>query len=540
MNIIRSIKSALMRKVIEHSMPSGMWEWMKRQGKEPDVSRQALVGKYWGWVYNCANLSANRVAAAPLRVYASRSKGQARVKNFRTRPVSKVTAKAIRKRLKALDHVQGAEDFEELEEHPLIELFQNINDQENQFEAMELTSIMLDLTGDAFWYMQKGKFGLPEKIFVLRSQWVTIVPDQTNFIKGYRYGVEGSYNALELEANEVIHFKYPNPLDPWYGCSPVQAAAYAIESQKMREQFIIATMSNMARPDLLVRYEEGELDVKERRLLEREWNNMFRGAKNAGKVKVTDYRYAIEKLGWNPQELRFNEGEEWIMKKICGAFPVPVGLVDTTQISKAPRAGMEGSDLFMAQFNTLPRLIRLEQKMNEKLCPMYDERLFVAFDDPVPKDDVKQLNEDTQRLATFQVTINEIRKRNGEDPVAWGDLPLAPMGIAPLGSAPAGTQGDGSNSLPNGNINDESDTDTDSGSFGGASFGKAIKAGVNGMTIEVDGGHVHSSLAGIPLRIKPSRNEHGRFDKPGLNRLRATGDDVEGLRRMWDMKELKQ
>jgi len=47
-------------------------------------------------------------------------------------------------------------------------------------------------------------------------------------------------------------------------------------------------------------------------------------------------------------------------------------------------------------------------------------------------------------------------------------------------------------------------------------------------------------LAGIPLRIKPSRNEHGRFDKPGLNRLRATGDDVEGLRRMWDMKELKQ
>ena len=522
----RVSKAMQFRKVVEHSLPSGAWNFLKRYGKEPDVSRKALVGKYWGWVYSCAMLSANKIASAPLRVYASRAKGETSIKNFRTHRVPKDKAKYIRKRMsKSLDHVGGAEEFEELEEHPLIDLLQNVNDQENQFEAMELTSIMLDLTGDAYWFVERGKLGLPEKLFVLRSQWVTIVPDMENFIGEFLYGAEGSYNALHLKPNEVIHFKYPNPIDPWYGMGPVQSAAYTIESQQMREQFVIATMRNMARPDLLVRYEEGELDAKERQLLEREWNNMFRGPKNAGKVKVTDFRYQIEKLGWTPQELKFYDGEEWIMKKICAAFPVPIGLVDTTQISRAPRAGMEGADLFMAQFNTLPRLIRIEQKINEKLCPMYDSRLFVAFDDPVPKDHVRQIAEDVQKLATYQTTVNEIRERDGDDPVVWGDVPLAAPGIAPLGSAPVEPEnGDGF-----GIDNNEPDIQGSNASPGGAS--EFVKTQKN-LVLEVMGEHVHPTLAGVPLRIF-TRNESGRFDYPSPDKIRMDsrmdGKDKEAL-----------
>lgn len=555
MNVITRFKAAgnaLFGKVVAASLPSGVLEFMTRYGKVPDVSQEALVRKYWGWVHACANVSATRFATTPLKLYASRGKGETVVKNFSAKPVGREQSAWLRKRLsKSLENVAGAEDFEELEEHPLLDLLLHVNDQENGFEMKELTCLMLDLTGNAYWMLERDRLGVPTKLFVLRSQWVRIIPDRQKFVGGYWYGYNnawGSDQRLELKPEDVIHFKYPNPTDPWYGMGPVQAAAYAIESQELREKFVIATMSNMARPDLIVKYMEGELDPKERALVEREWNATFRGPKNAGKVKVTDFRYEIDKVGWTPQELRFNEGEEWILKKICAAFPVPLGLVDSSQISRAPRSGMEGSDLFMAQFNTLPRCTRIEEKLNEQLTPLYDGRLFLAFDNPVPKDKVMQNSEDVQRLNTFQITINEIRKRNGEDEVEWGDVPLAPMGIAPLGSTPPTLEASASNNIPAQPGKQAISTPAaESGLPGGASIEtdkkkeeqvkvdetqlkKALKSVAgSGLTMEVEGQYVHPTLAGVPVKLRV-RNETGRFDRRDPDKVRVQRDVLATLK----------
>lgn len=538
--------ASLFPRVVQASLPSGTLEMLKRFGKLPDVSQEALVRKYWGWTYMCAQVSAQRFASTPLKLYASRAKGQSYVKNFTAHRVDKQHAAWLRKRVgKSLPQVGGAEDFEELEEHPLLDLLQNVNDQENSYEMKLLTSTMLDLTGDSYWYIEPDKMRVPDKLFVLRSQWVKIVPDKDKFISEYIYGVnQFGQESLHIPAENVIHFKYPNPMDPWYGMGPVQSAAYAIESAELREKFILATMGNMARPDIIVKYMEGELDPKERGQLEREWNAMFRGPKNAGKVKVTDFRYEIDKVGWTPQELRFNEGEDWIMKKICGAFPVPVGLVDTAQISRAPRAGMEGADLFMAQFNTLPRCTLIEEKLNEQLCPMYDgERLFLAFDNPVPKDKREQLNEDSTKLNTCVITINEVRQRDGEEPVPWGDTPIllqqqqaAAQQFAPPGSSsqPSATGGDAANPAIN---NATAPAPEGDGSSGGAlKFKKAVKQAGEGMSMEVEGQYVHPSLAGIPVRLRV-RNEGGRFDRRGVGRLHGGGDDLDGLKQNLRVKE---
>lgn len=548
MNFVTRVKAAgnaLFGKVVETSLPNGVLDFMQRFGKVPDVSRQALAQKYFGWTYACANVSATRVASTPLRLYASRGTGESSVKNFSVKKVDRATSTRLRKQCKGLEHVVGAEDFEELEEHPLLDLLQNVNDQENGFEVKELTSIMLDLTGDAYWMVEKDKMGIPSKFFVLRSQWVRIIPDRETFIKGYWYGYNNAWGTdtrLELAPEDVIHFKYPNPLDPWYGMGPVQAAAYAIESNELREKFVLATMGNMARPDLIVKYLEGELDPKERAAVERDWNATFRGAKNAGKVKVTDFRYEIDKVGWNPSELDFNKGEDWILKKICSVFPVPIGLIDSSQISRAPRSGMEGSDLYMAMYNTLPRCTRIEQKLNEQLTPMYDERLFLAFDNPVPKDRQMQNTEDTQRLTTYQTTINEIRHRDGEDPVPWGDVPMMPFGIAPLGSSTPAPNTTPENIPPTrGNAGDDGEQNGETGGASNSEEGErevedevmdeAKKALRKGADMEIEGHHIHPTLAGIPIKIKPRlRNEGGRFDRNTTDRIRTDRETARLLR----------
>jgi hypothetical protein len=95
-----------------------------------------------------------------------------------------------------------------------------------------------------------------------------------------------------------------------------------------------------------------------------------------------------------------------------------------------------------------PRLRRIEETINEKLMPMYDENLFVAYDSVVPDDKAFELTTRTANLGSYVTTVNEEREKMGLDKVAWGDVPLAPPTIAPLGSQPAAAPGGGGGNEP--------------------------------------------------------------------------------------------
>ena len=531
--------SELFSKIAETSLPQGVLDFQHRYGKTPDVSQMALVKKYWGWNSACIHISATRFSSTPMRLYSSKSTGQSNVSNFPTKRVDKDRSRWIHSQLdKSLPNVAHAEEFEEIEEHPLLDLLTKPNDYDSGWELKELTQSMLDLTGNAYWMLERDKLGVPSRIFLLRSQWVRIIPDKDNFIEGFWYGYNNAWGTdtrLELMPEQVIWFKYPSPVDPWYGMGPTQMAAYALESEEMREKWINATLNNMARPDMVIKYLEGELDPQERMAVEREWNSLFKGSKNAGKVKVTDFRWEMEKIGWSPNEMDFNQGEEWIVKKIASVYPVPLGLLDTSQISRAPKAGMEGVDMFLAAYNTLPRCTRFEEKVNSALCPLYDERLFVAFDNPMHEDESAQNAEDDMRLKNQSITINEIRKRNGEDPVEWGDKPLVPSNIVTLGEALASSPGFGQDEgKPTPNDGTNPDEERSSGVASGdeeATDGgqqaptdkeekilKALKA--QNVEMEVEGEYIHPTLAGVPVKIRV-RNESGRFDRHSPEKIRG-------------------
>ena len=407
----------------------------ERYGKPPDVSFDALVKKYASWVYTCININSIAYASVPLRLYATRATGQSRAK-FPAVPVSKDMDKFLRDKssLQSLARLKTAEDVEEIIEHPALTLLKNVNQFENSFELKELTNTMLDLTGNCFWFIPNGKLGIPEQMWLLRSQWTKIIPDKKTFIKGYLYGRRFD-QLVRLEPDEVIHFKYPNPHDPYYGLGPVQASAPAVQRQDMMDRFESSTLENMGRPDIGIVYQKGRLSAPKRKELEEEWNTAFKGPDRAGKIKIMDSEFKVERFGWSPKEMEFLKGRPWTMKEIASSLNVPVGFLDTSEISKAPRAGMEGTDLSLAKYSTRPRCLRIEQKLNEKLAPRYDERLFFAFDNPVPADERFDLLQETADLKNYKISINEARAADGLPPVAWGDTPLLSNTIVPLGSA---------------------------------------------------------------------------------------------------------
>ena len=76
----------------------------------------------------------------------------------------------------------------------------------------------------------------------------------------------------------------------------------------------------------------------------------------------------------------------------------------------------------------LPRCRRIEETLNARLVPMFDDtgRLFVAYDSPVPEDEIFALEQTKAASMTGAITRNEIRASVGLDPVAWGEQPLVP------------------------------------------------------------------------------------------------------------------
>ena len=149
-----------------------------------------------------------------------------------------------------------------------------------------------------------------------------------------------------------------------------------------------------------------------------------------GDVMVLDSGLKPIRLGLSPQELSFLEGRKLTMEEILAIYGVPkTKLGIGTEVNRASAYELEKT---FQNETILPRLRRLESKLNEKLLPMWDENLFCEFENPVPEDPEIELKKRDSDLEHFVTTVNEVRIRRGDKPVPWGETPLAPMNIMPL------------------------------------------------------------------------------------------------------------
>ena len=114
-------------------------------------------------------------------------------------------------------HVQQlqGEQAIDVERHPLEVLLDAPNPYLSRFELMEQTVGMLELTGDAYWFLVGDARGRPVQIWPLRPDRIAIVPDETHYVRGYVYEIDGQ--RIPLEAAEVVHFKRWHPSNDYYG-----------------------------------------------------------------------------------------------------------------------------------------------------------------------------------------------------------------------------------------------------------------------------------------------------------------------------------
>jgi hypothetical protein len=99
---------------------------------------------------------------------------------------------------------------------------------------------------------------------------------------------------------------------------------------------------------------------------------------------------------------------------MANAFDIPISTISTENVNKAnAQAGNEQ----YARRAIMPRLRRIEDRLNRDLIPFYNEpRIFCAFDNAVPEDQEFELKRSLELGKGGVATRNEVRAMQGLPP----------------------------------------------------------------------------------------------------------------------------
>jgi HK97 family phage portal protein len=333
------------------------------------------------WVYIAVNRIAEAVALVPLRVM--RLEGERRV---------------------------------EVERHPLETLLDAPNPFLSRFELFEQTAALLELTGNAYWFLAGDASGVPAEIWPLRPDRVSIVPDPARHIKGYVYEIDGV--RIPLDPVEVVHFKRWHPSNDYYGLSALEAARLAVSSDQAMAEWNRSTFGqDNGVPAGIVTVKEFVPDSDFDRI-KREWRQSYGGPQRRTAFLRGD-NVSWQNIGLNHHELDFLKGRQAHRDEILNTFGLPVGLIS----ENATEANAQVAERLFIERTLWPKLTRLSQKITQDLLPFWPGLYVAEFEDIRPTD--MQARMDEVRTAYLVLSINEIRARYYQLPsVTWGELPV--------------------------------------------------------------------------------------------------------------------
>ncbi|MFQ5482370.1 MAG: phage portal protein, partial [Nitrospinaceae bacterium] len=306
-------------------------------------------------------------------------------------------------------------------DHPLLRLLARPNPFMGRFEWMEALISQLLLSGNAYAEAAGPRHGPPAELYPLRPDRMTVIPDRKDWIAGYEYRVGGQ--TVRFSRGQIMHLKLFHPLDDWYGLSPLQVAALAVDKLNASDRWNTALLRNSAVPSGALVSKKRLTDEQFDRL-RNEMQTQMQGVQNARLPLLLEEDLDWKELGTTPKEMDWIEGLKFSALQIAQIYNVPPELIGlnpaTYQNRKEARKALYTEVV-------LPALRRLAGALNVWLAPRFDAGLELDID----TDRIEALAEDRESLwrranAARFLTLNEKRELLGYGPLPGGDQDPSP------------------------------------------------------------------------------------------------------------------
>jgi HK97 family phage portal protein len=363
--------------------------------------------------WTCASINASVSAANPPKLYVRTAPGD-RPAKCRTKTLPGDHPLVIKHKAEA--------QVQEVLEHPLLETLKAVNEVHNSFDLWELTQLYQEAIGFCCWKLDLDPFlKIPRAIYVLPSQYVTPRRHKGSgrAVDFYEYSFEGERH--EYSPEEIVHFRFPDPWDPYSaGMAPLRAAFEKVALDSQYTAMKRAIYDNTGMPSAILDPDE-PIGEEERERYEEQWSQKFQRG-GTGRVLVTDSKMRLQILSHSMGDLAALAEANATKEDIMNAFHVPVPYLS----GNTNLANMEAAEIFHMRLAITPRLKRRDEKLNEVLIPRYDPtgRLFLASEDPTPASQANLLKQQEQDIRLGVRSINEVRIERGYPPVPWGETPF--------------------------------------------------------------------------------------------------------------------
>ena len=360
---------------------------------------------------------------------------------------------------------------QEVDEHPLLDLMYSPNPTQGQVEFFASLYSYLLISGNSYILESGADNAPPIELYTLRPDRIRIKGSQTAIPKAYDYIIGGQIaNSYEVDPatgnSKVKHIKLFNPMDDYYGLSPIQSAATDIDQHNLANKHNVNLLQNGARPSGAVVFkpkdETGaqiQLSDTQRNQLMTDLTQRFSGTGNAGKPMLLEGDFDWKEMGLSPKDMDFIQLKNMSAKDIALIFGVPsqlIGIPDAQTYSNFAEA-----KLALYNETIIPLLDRIQSDLNEWLVPRFGEDLEIRYDiDSIPamaEQRTRVFESVTQGVQNGILTRNEAREQLGYEPIDGGDSLLVPATLMPLNVAGDESQPEVDEDIPQeeNNIEDE-------------------------------------------------------------------------------------
>lgn len=326
--------------------------------------------------------------------------------------------------------------------HLALDLLTNVNDTMTSADLWQQWTVDMLLGGEEGWELVRDTRGRYTEIWPRQPHTILVKPDaaRRRYYKVSEYVIDdtGEAEPYTLKPDELCHFKFFNPGNPWRGIAPITAVRWSIVLDVFAQAWSKLFFQNSARPDFAVIAPEG-LTPGERTDIEKKLTQKFGGVENSHKPIVLEEGISdIKILSFPPKDMEWLEQRKISREEVGAIFGVPDEIMGW------------GRDTY-ENFDTAHRvlwaltIVPMTRHRDVHLTEYFQRVNVLRPDEQIVTDlsgvEALKANESDEwdraqgQIDRGALLVNEWRKARGLKPVPWGDTWWAPMNLAPVGES---------------------------------------------------------------------------------------------------------
>ena len=330
---------------------------------------------------------------------------------------------------------------------PEYTLLRRVNPFWTRRRLARMDELAMCIWGESFWALEPGPTGAPAEIWWMKPSRVKPVPHETGYLSGYLYYPATGGKPIPFRADEVVWFRYPNPIDEFSAMSPLAAARLAADtaSSMMKSNNAMFTQGLQMGGVVTPANDKVSFTPEQSTELAEMLDKRFKGVDKAHRWAVMRYEAQFQKMQISPKDAEFVEGLNLTLRQVANAYGIPVPLLN--DLSHATLANAREYERILWTHSLVPDARLRAEEIVEQFLPRFRTRTTWAEFDfsgvaALQESETEQWSREAEQIRVGGITINEWRKKHGLPPVPWGDVWWAPVNQSPVTSSDSAPQGD--------------------------------------------------------------------------------------------------